>query len=157
MARAVGPDIGRSVGGGSAMVERNSGAAGPRFRCSPNQVALSRDPQSMLSLWSGRRIFLALEPMDLRRSFNGLSAWVQNQLQADLLGGALYIFTNRPRNRLKILFWDGSGTCLFCKRLEAGKFSWPRGSGTSISLRQEELMALISGLELREKAGWYRR
>ena len=111
----------------------------------------------MLSAWSNARIFVALAPMDMRRSFNGLSAWVQNQLQADLLSGALFVFTNRGRNRLKILFWDGTGLWCCAKRLESGKFTWPRGEGTAQTLRQEQLSALLSGLEVREKSGWYRR
>lgn len=113
--------------------------------------------KGMLSAWPNARIFVALAPMDMRRSFNGLSAWVQNQLQADLLTGALFVFTNRHRNRLKILFWDGTGLWCCAKRLEAGKFTWPRGEGTARTVRQEQLSALISGLEVREKSGWYRR
>ena len=105
----------------------------------------------------GTRVFVALEPMDMRKSFNGLSAWVENTLGADLFGGALFAFSNRQRNRLKILFWDQSGLWVCAKRLEKSRFTWPEGDGLSCSLRPEELMALLGGWELREKKGWYRR
>jgi transposase len=63
----------------------------------------------------------------------------------------------RSRNRLKILSWDGSGLWVCAKRLEKGRLSWPTGSGPSGRWRAEQLSALVSGLEVREKEGWYRR
>lgn len=111
----------------------------------------------MLSVGPGTRVFVALEPMDMRQSFNGLSAWVQNKLGADLFSGALFVFTNRQKNRLKILFWDQSGLWICAKRLERSHFTWPTGEGLSCFLCREELMALLGGWELREKKGWYRR
>jgi len=111
----------------------------------------------MLNLASATRIFVALAPVDLRRSFDGLSAHVQTVLEQQVLEGGLFVFTNRRRNRLKILWWDGSGLCLFCKRLEQGTFGWAPGEGSSRLLRPEQLTALIAGLEVHEKAGWYRR
>lgn len=110
----------------------------------------------MLSLSPATRVFVATAPMDLRRSFNGLSAAVQQQLQQDPLSGHLFVFTNRQRDRLKILFWDGSGLWCCAKRLERGRFTWPRGDAAVATLRNEELTALISGLEVRAKPGWYR-
>jgi transposase len=100
---------------------------------------------------------VALAPVDLRRSFNGLSAWVQSVLQQEISSGALFVFSNARRNRLKVLFWDGSGLWVCAKRLEKGRFSWPVGQGVALDLRPEQLTALISGLEVREKPGWYRR
>lgn len=111
----------------------------------------------MLNVSAATRVFVALAPVDLRGSFNRLSAIVQTVLQADPLSGHLFVFTNRTRNRLKILFWDGSGLWVCAKRLERGRFSWPTGVGDSAHLRSEELTALITGLEVHEKAGWYRR
>lgn len=61
------------------------------------------------------------------------------------------------RNRLKILVWDGSGLWVCAKRLERGRFSWPRGTGGVACLRGEELVALVCGLEVRAKANWFRR
>ena len=111
----------------------------------------------MLNLSVATRVFIALAPVDLRGSFNRLSARAQNQLAQDPLSGHLFVFTNRLRNRLKILFWDGSGLWVCAKRLERGRFSWPTGSGPSVTWRAEQLSALLSGLEVREKEGWYRR
>ncbi len=111
----------------------------------------------MIGLAAATRVFVALGPVDLRQSFNGLYAAVQQKLNQDPLSGHLFVFSNRSRNRLKLLYWDGSGLWVCAKRLEKGRFSWPEGSGASASLRTEELTALVSGLEVRAKAGWYRR
>lgn len=111
----------------------------------------------MLGLVSQTRVFVALAPVDLRLGFNGLSAYVQRVLEQEILAGAVFVFTNKHRNRIKLLWWDGSGLILLTKRPEAGCFSWPRGEGKMSGLRPEELLALMSGLEVREKKGWYRR
>lgn len=111
----------------------------------------------MLSLASATRVFVAVQPIDLRASFNRLFALTQSVLQADPLSGHWFVFTNAQRNRVKILFWDGTGLWVCAKRLEKGRFSWPRAENACASLRAEELMALLSGLEVREKAGWFRK
>lgn len=111
----------------------------------------------MFALSAATRVFVALTPTDMRRSFNGLFGLVQEQLQMDPLSGHLFVFTNRTRNRIKILFWDGSGLWCCAKRLERGRFSWPAGPGVSKALRAEELGALIGGLEVRAQTNWYRR
>ena len=68
------------------------------------------------------------------------------------------MFINRDRTRLKLLYWDGTGVWVLAKRLEQGRFSWPQNGRQSCArLRAEELMALLSGLEVRQKSGWYRR
>jgi transposase len=112
----------------------------------------------MLNLSAATRVFVATQPVDLRGGFNRLFALSQSVLQQDPLSGHWFVFTNRQRNRLKILFWDGSGLWVCAKRLEKGRFSWPDETGQSCArLRGEELVALLSGLEARQKAGWYRR
>lgn len=111
----------------------------------------------MLSLSAATRVFVAIAPVDLRQSFNGLYAAVRQQLQQDPLSGHLFVFTNKDRDKVKVLFWDGSGLWVCAKRLEKGRFSWPKGEGVAATLRSEELSALLSGLEVRRKAGWYRR
>jgi transposase len=111
----------------------------------------------MLSLSAATRVFVALVPIDLRQSFNGLYAAVREQLKEDPLSGHLFVFTNKERDKVKVLFWDGSGLWVCAKRLEKGRFSWPKGEGAAATLRSEELSALLSGLEVRRKAGWYRR
>jgi transposase len=111
----------------------------------------------MLNASPATRVFVVIAPVDLRQSFNGLSGLVQEQLRQDPLSGHLFVFTNRTRNRLKVLYWDGSGLWVCAKRLEKGRFSWPQGQERAAMLRQEELVALLSGLEVKAKASWYRR
>jgi transposase len=111
----------------------------------------------MLNWSSGTRVFVATQPVDLRASFNRLFALTQSVLQQDPLSGHWFVFTNQERNRVKVLFWDGSGLWVCAKRLEKGRFSWPKAEEPSARLRSEELLALLSGLEVKAKAGWYRR
>lgn len=112
----------------------------------------------MLNLSAATRVFVATQPIDLRGGFNRLFALSQTVLQQDPLSGHWFVFSNRHRNRLKILFWDGSGLWVCAKRLEKGRFSWPsQAEQTCARLRGEELIALLSGLEVRQKPGWYRR
>ena len=111
----------------------------------------------MLSVASTTRVFLALQPVDLRGSFNRLAALTQTVLAQDPISGHWFVFINRRRNRLKILFWDGSGLWVCAKRLEQGRFSWPHRTGVCASVRGEELVALLTGLEVKSKSSWYRR
>jgi len=110
----------------------------------------------VLSLSPATRVFVALTPVDMRQSFNGLHAQVQSLLREDPLSGHIFVFSNRLRNRVKILFWDGSGLWVCAKRLERGRFGWPTGEGASRCLRPEELQLLLHGLEARSRRGWYR-
>jgi transposase len=111
----------------------------------------------MLALTSGLRIFVAVAPVDLRRGFEGLSAHVETVLQERVLEGGLFVFTNRRRNRLRLLWFDGTGLWQATKRLEGGTLHWPAGEGAAVGLRPEQLSALINGLEVTERTGWYRR
>lgn len=111
----------------------------------------------MLSVSGATRVLVATAPVDLRGSFNRLYGLVTEQLKADPLSGHLFVFTNRRRNRLKVLYWDGSGLWVCAKRLEQGRFTWPTSEQGSVNLRGEEFSALVHGLEVRAKAGWYRR
>ena len=111
----------------------------------------------MLALTPATRIFVAVAPVDLRRGFDGLSAYVLTVLERQVVEGGLFVFTNRRRNRLRLLWWDGSGLWLATKRLEGGFLSWPTGDGAAVGLRPEQLSALMTGLEVVEKPGWYRR
>jgi transposase len=110
----------------------------------------------MLSLSTATRIFVALDPVDMRQSFNGLYARVQTVLQEEPTSGHWFVFTNKPRNRLKILFWDGSGLFVCAKRLEKGTLGWPAGEGKSLCLRAEELTLLIHGIESTSRRQWHR-
>ena len=111
----------------------------------------------MLNLSSATRVLVATTPVDLRGSFNRLYSLVVEHLKGDPLSGHLFVFTNGRRNRLKILYWDGSGLWVCAKRLEKGKFTWPVSEVGRVDLRSEQFSALIHGLEVRAKKNWYRR
>jgi transposase len=91
----------------------------------------------MLSFTGSLKIFVAVEPVDLRKSFNGLEGVVSERLGEELRQGALFVFTNRRHSRLKILYWDGTGLWLLIKRLERGTFAWPRNDRRDRSARSE--------------------
>lgn len=116
----------------------------------------------MLSFTGGLKVFVALEPCDLRKSFNGLEALVTERLQEDPRSGALFVFTNRNHTRLKVLYWDGSGLWLLTKRLEKGTFAWPKKSdaqGGKLKLAPEAFAMLTDGIDLRgaRLRPWYER
>jgi len=110
----------------------------------------------MLNFSPATRVFVAMEAVDMRQHFNGLYARVQSVLQQDPLSGHYFLFTNKNRNRLKILFWDGSGLWICAKRLEKGTFGWPTGEGPSRKLRPEEFNLLVHGMEGEPRANWHR-
>ena len=106
----------------------------------------------MLSFAGGLKVFVALEPCDMRKGFNGLFALVTEKLGEDPRAGALFVFTNRRRSRLKILCWDGTGLWVCTKRLEQGTFSWPKSvepQTTKLRLSPEALALLTDGVDLR--------
>jgi len=111
----------------------------------------------MLSFLSSVQIYLVAGATDLRLSFNGLAAIVQTKLLKDPLGGQIFLFTNRRRNRLKILYFDGTGLWVCAKRLERGTFWWPEGGEQAIELRAEELALILGGLDLTHatRRSWY--
>jgi transposase len=111
----------------------------------------------MLNVSGATRVLVATTAVDLRGSFNRLYSLVVEQLQDDPLTGHLFVFTNRRRNRLKVLCWDGSGLWVCAKRLEQGRFTWPTSEQGRVTLRGEEFSALVHGLEVRVKKDWYRR
>ncbi len=112
----------------------------------------------MLSFPVGFKIFLALEPVDMRKQFNGLWAAATEQLREDPRQGAVFVFTNRDRDRIKLLYWDGTGVWVLAKRLEKGRFSWPSATGPKLALPPAELTLLLSGIDLEKtsKKAWYK-
>lgn len=115
----------------------------------------------MLSFTGSLRVFVALEPCDMRKGFEGLCALVAGRLEEDLRSGALFVFGNRRRTRLKILYFDGTGLWLMTKRLEEGTFSWPQAAegGTKLRLAPEAFAMLTDGVDLRKGRlrPWYQR
>ena len=113
----------------------------------------------MLSFPAGFKIFLALESTDMRKQFNGLWAAAREQLREDPRQGAVFVFANRNRDRIKLLYWDGTGVWVLAKRLEKGRFSWPSASGPKLALSPAELTLLLSGIDLDKtsKKSWHGR
>ena len=117
----------------------------------------------MISFHAGLKVFLAIEPMDMRMGFNGLWAAASQHLKEDPRQGALFVFSNRTHSRLKILYFDGTGICLLAKCLEKGTFYWPQSAdpnvGEKIQLSPQALQLLIDGIELKYagRRAWYER
>ncbi len=113
----------------------------------------------MLSLPPSVRIFLARGVTDMRKQIDTLAAMVEHVLMLDPLSGHLFVFCNRTRNRLKILYWEEGGYWLLHKRLEAGRFTWPDGDSCALKLTATELHALLGGLDFAsaKKRHRYRR
>ena len=102
----------------------------------------------MLNIGSGSKVFLVAGPTDMRKSFDTLAAVVKNVIHDDPLSGHLFVFCNRKRDRLKVLFWEESGFWLLAKRLERGTFNWPDATSIKVENSAAELAALVEGLEL---------
>ncbi len=101
------------------------------------------------SLGTGRtqgvRIWLATEPVDMRRSFDRLAEHVRTVLQDDPMAGHLFVFRNRTSERVKILWWDRDGYALYYKRLERGTFQFPAVGEKAVAIDSRRLMQLLSG------------
>jgi len=100
----------------------------------------------MWSITPATRIFLAQDPIDLRRSFNGLYTAVSQILKQAPLSGHLFVFTNRRQDKIKIFFWDGTGIWVCAKRLERGRFTIPQKD----TLSAAEFSLLLGGIDLRK-------
>jgi len=103
----------------------------------------------MIGFPGGARIWLACGITDLRKGFDGLSALAQTQLSIDPFSGALFVFRGKRGDKIKLLWWDGDGVCLFAKRLEQGRFVWPQADTGSIALSQAQLSMLLEGIDWR--------
>lgn len=96
------------------------------------------------------QVYLAVEPVDMRRSFDGLAEHVRTFLGHDPLSGSMFVFRNRLAQRVKILWWDRDGLAIYYKRIERGTFQFPspRGDQKSVAIDSKALMRLLSGLEV---------
>jgi len=102
----------------------------------------------MLSLPPVVRIFVATAPTNMHLSFDRLAALARDVIQQDPFSGHLFVFQNRGGDRVKILYWDRSGFCLWYKRLEQGVFHFPRAHATHLEIDAADLMLLLDGIEL---------
>jgi transposase len=115
----------------------------------------------MMHLPASVRVYLCLSACDMRRSFDGLHALVREAMQLDAFGGHLFVFSNRRRDRVKILYWDRDGFAVWAKRLEEGSYAMPFGAENEQrrEISAQELGALLSGIDLSmaERRKRYRR
>jgi transposase len=93
------------------------------------------------------RVLVATKPVDFRKGMDGLAALVKEQLKSDPFSGVIFCFRAKRADRVKLIFWDGTGLCLFAKRLEDSKFRWPRIADGVMRLSAAQLAALIEGLD----------
>lgn len=94
------------------------------------------------------QVFLALGVTDMRKSINGLSLLVEEQFEHDIFAGSLFVFCNRRRDMVKILYWEKNGFCIWLKRLEEDFFQWPETEGEVLKVDSRALGWLLSGLDL---------
>jgi transposase len=114
----------------------------------------------VFGLGPATRIYLAAGTTDMRKGFEGLYGLVRDRLLCDPLSGHIFLFSNAQRNRLKVLFYDGSGLWVCAKRLEKGRFHWPAVASEEVKivLNPEELVLLLGGIDLSqaERRRWHR-
>jgi transposase len=103
----------------------------------------------MITVPAGVRVYLALGPTDMRKGFDGLAALVQTALAQDPFSGHVFVFRGRRGDRLKLLYWDNQGLCLFAKRLERGRFVWPSTREGTVTLTPAQLAMLLEGIDWR--------
>lgn len=95
------------------------------------------------------RVMVATKPVDFRKGAEGLAALVRESMDADPFSGAIYVFRSKRADRVKLVYFDGTGVCLFSKRLEDGRFQWPAIADGVVRLTAAQLQALLEGLDWR--------
>jgi len=103
----------------------------------------------VIQLVPGTKVYLACRPVSMRYGFDGLAAQVSQMLGADPFSGHLFLFRSKRADYLKCLYWDGSGLCLFAKRLEQGKFLWPPIVDGAMVLTPAQLALLVEAIDWR--------
>jgi transposase len=103
----------------------------------------------MIGLPTNTRIWIAAGVTDLRRGFDGLSAIAQTALEENPFSGHVFVFRGRRGDLIKLLWWDGDGLWLFAKRLERGRFVWPKAESGTVSLSRAQLSMLLEGIDWR--------
>jgi transposase len=113
----------------------------------------------MFAMGAATRIYLATGATDMRKGFTGLEGLIRERLECDPLTGHLFLFSNSRRDRLKVVYFDGTGLWVCSKRLERGTLCWPSGKENKVQLSCEQFALLVGGIDLREtrERKWYRR
>lgn len=115
----------------------------------------------MFAMGAATRIYVATGVTDMRKGFCGLEGLIRERLESDPTSGHIFLFSNARRNRLKLVFFDGSGLWVCSKRMEGGRLRWPEavGSENRVQLSREHFALLIGGIELTQtrERKWYRK
>lgn len=113
----------------------------------------------MFAMGAATRIYVAAGATDMRKGFNGLEGLVRERLECDPTSGHIFLFANARRDRLKLIFFDGSGLWVCAKRMEGGRLRWPEASAGKVQLSREQFALLIGGIDLTQTRArkWYRR
>ena len=101
---------------------------------------------------TGVRVWVATTPIDMRKSFDGLAEVVRSFLGHDPLSGSLFVFRNKGGHLVKVLWWDRDGLAIYYKRLERGEFQWPRSNQVSVEIACDQLLRLLSGLDVKTRS-----
>jgi transposase len=101
----------------------------------------------VIAIAGSARVLVATRPVDFRKGMDGLAAVVKERLQADPYSGVIFVFRAKRADRVKLIVWDGTGLCLFAKRLEQGTFRWPKIEDGVMRLTPSQLSALVEGLD----------
>ncbi len=102
----------------------------------------------MISSTAGLQIWIATTPVDMRQGFDRLATRVREHLGHDPLAGHLFVFRNKSSERVKVLYWDGTGLVLYYKRLERRQFRFPTGDEAALTIDSTQLLGLLSGSEV---------
>ena len=113
----------------------------------------------MFGLGAATRIYAAIDAVDMRLGFSGLHGLVAGRMQLDPLSGHLFLFANKRRDRMKILYFDGSGLWVCAKQMQRGRLHWPTSDSQRMQLTQAEFALLLGGIDLAAttKRKWFRR
>ncbi len=103
----------------------------------------------MIGLPGTVRVLVAVSPADLRKGYDGLAQIARDAIKEDPLSGHLFVFSNRNRNRIKILYWDRDGFAIWMKRLEKGTYRWPSPTADRVEWTTAELAAVLGGIDLK--------
>ncbi len=105
-------------------------------------------PDSLITVPPHLKVYLGVKPVDIRKSFEGLSAWIHNQLKQNPMAPVLFVFRNKRADRIKCLYWDRNGFALWYKRLKKGTFKGPRGGEQELCITSQELNLLLDGVDI---------
>lgn len=113
----------------------------------------------MFGLGAATRVYVATGATDMRKSFDGLYGLVRDKLSCDPESGHLFLFANSRRDRMKILFFDGSSLWVCARRMEGGRLRWPEAESGRVQLSREEFALLMGGIDLKQTQSrkWFRR